>query len=103
MELNMILKFDLTHRKKVRGQASSIRKRTKIWSLKQVAIDEMINARIRMAMGAFEEAEKFEKSKPKIEYYTMSYNFYKDAFGSIKGSLFGRWKCIFRLSYTLLA
>ena len=48
----------------------------------------MINARIRMAMWAFEEAEKFEKSQPKIEYYTMSYNFYKDAFASIKGSLF---------------
>ena len=35
-----------------------------------------------MAMWAFEEAERFEKSQPKIEYYTMSYNFYKDAFAS---------------------
>ena len=44
-------------------------------SWEKVAIDEMINARIRMAMWAFEQAERFEKSQPKIEYYTMSYNF----------------------------
>ena len=48
-----------------------------------------------MAMWAFEEAERFEKSQPKIEYYTMSYNFYKDAFASIKGRLFDYRKCFF--------
>ena len=51
----------------------------------------MINARIRMAMWTFDQAEAFDKSAAKIEYYKMSYNFYEASMRSINGRVPTNW------------
>ena len=51
----------------------------------------MINARIRMAMWAFDQADLFDKSAAKVEYYKMSYDFYQDAMASMKGRIPTNW------------
>ena len=53
-------------------------------SWEKVAIDEMINARIRMAIFAYEVAEQSDNPNQALLYYNHSYNFYKERYFILK-------------------